>query len=109
MAYWHSAQQVGEQNTRFASRLATSLSPSCQQRPPNNNATSRALLNLSTVCQPLCTNTRHSRNCNHDFAGQSVNAPDLPDGVSSGGFMITKTRKQVGHMHCCQGLDVSGS
>ncbi|WIA39695.1 hypothetical protein OEZ86_005758 [Tetradesmus obliquus] len=37
-----------------------------------------------------------SRDCNHDFAGASVSAPDLPAGVQNGGFMITKTRKQVG-------------
>jgi uncharacterized protein (UPF0548 family) len=38
----------------------------------------------------------NSRDCNHSFSGASVNAPDLPDGVTGGGFMITKTRRQVG-------------
>lgn len=44
-----------------------------------------------------CCFTSHtrSRDCNHAFAGASANAPDLPDGVTGGGFMITKTRRQV--------------
>jgi hypothetical protein len=37
-----------------------------------------------------------SRDCNHEYAGASVSAPNLPAGVQNGGFMITKTRKQVG-------------
>jgi uncharacterized protein (UPF0548 family) len=38
----------------------------------------------------------NSRDCNHEYAGASVSAPDLPAGVQNGGFMITKTRKQIG-------------
>lgn len=38
-----------------------------------------------------------SRDCNHSFAGASANAPDLPEEVTGGGFMITKTRRQVGN------------
>lgn len=37
----------------------------------------------------------NSRSCNHQHAGASLSAPDLPDDVSKGKFMITTARKQV--------------
>ncbi|PSC67147.1 hypothetical protein C2E20_9158 [Micractinium conductrix] len=37
-----------------------------------------------------------SRACNHEFAGESINAPDnLPAGIKQGGFMVTTNRKKV--------------
>jgi hypothetical protein len=36
-----------------------------------------------------------SRQCNHDFAGGSIDAPAVPEGVKKGSFMITKNRKKV--------------
>ena len=44
---------------------------------------------LGTTANP------RSRECNHDFAGESFNAPALPAPVKSGGFMVTTNRKQV--------------
>jgi len=38
----------------------------------------------------------NSRTCNHDHAGLSIQAPDVPEPVAKGGYMITKTRKKVG-------------
>jgi hypothetical protein len=40
---------------------------------------------------PVCR-----RECNHEFAGSSLTAPDLPQGVKRGNFMITKNRRKVG-------------
>ncbi|EFN59596.1 hypothetical protein CHLNCDRAFT_132985 [Chlorella variabilis] len=37
-----------------------------------------------------------SRECNHEFAGASASAPDVPQGVKKGSFMITTNRKKVG-------------
>ncbi|KAI3429326.1 hypothetical protein D9Q98_005421 [Chlorella vulgaris] len=37
-----------------------------------------------------------SRQCNHEFAGGSIDAPAVPEGVKKGSFMITKNRKKVG-------------
>lgn len=37
-----------------------------------------------------------SRECNHDYAGESFNAPSLPADVKSGGFMVTTNRKKIG-------------
>ncbi|PSC68732.1 hypothetical protein C2E20_7698 [Micractinium conductrix] len=38
-----------------------------------------------------------SRACNHEFAGESINAPDnLPAGIKQGGFMVTTNRKKIG-------------
>lgn len=37
-----------------------------------------------------------SRTCNHEHAGLSLTAPDLPAEVQSGGYMVTKQRKKVG-------------
>ena len=36
-----------------------------------------------------------SRECNHEFAGASASAPDVPQGVKKGSFMITTNRKKV--------------
>ncbi|KAL4447421.1 hypothetical protein ABPG75_004640 [Micractinium tetrahymenae] len=36
------------------------------------------------------------RQCNHEHAGASLSAPDLPAEVKSGGFMVTANRKKVG-------------
>lgn len=46
---------------------------------------------------PFC-----SRQCNHEFAGESRGAPDLPAGAKGGGFMVTKNRKKVrDEAMCC--------
>ncbi|KAI7838667.1 hypothetical protein COHA_007470 [Chlorella ohadii] len=37
-----------------------------------------------------------SRECNHDYAGESFNAPSLPAEVKGGGFMVTTNRKKIG-------------
>lgn len=36
-----------------------------------------------------------SRSCNHEFAGASKAAPNLPAAVQQGGFMISKKREKV--------------
>lgn len=50
------------------------------------------------ICPHACYPAR-SRTCNHEFAGASASAPDLPAEVKAGGFMVTKSRKQV--RPCC--------
>lgn len=51
------------------------------------------------------TATPRSRECNHDYAGESFNAPALPAPVKSGGFMVTTNRKKV---DCSSQLVIDG-
>ena len=45
---------------------------------------------------PPPTHARRRRECNHEFAGASVDAPEVPQGVKKGNFMITTNRIRVG-------------
>lgn len=49
---------------------------------------------------PARPHALRSRECNHQYAGESFAAPALPAEVKKGGFMITTNRKKVGGARC---------
>jgi len=55
-----------------------------------------SLQNAAKRCYAAVPPTPCSRECNHDYAGESFNAPSLPAEVKGGGFMVTTNRKKVG-------------
>lgn len=58
------------------------------------------ILPLTPRLAPMhhCLTSR--RECNHEYAGASADAPELPQGVKGGGFMITKNRKKARRCRC---------